>query len=519
MMNSKVQERQRAGPGAAAGARLVLPTVAAPTAGGGAADRHRLSMVLQPVLDTGLVVGAWVFACAGAVPLRGGTVTSPLLLVLLTVASAAVTGALPARSPIGMLRTVETGRLIRTVALGGVGVAVLDVFLRLGVGPVRLLFGVVGSLTLLVIEREIRRLTWGWLRSRGRLRYPVVLVGSNEDAVGLARLVREHHGLGVDLIGRVAGDVEAGAELAEIPWLGPLADMPLLIREHGVRAVLIAASALHNAELNELVRELAWTGVDVHVSSGLQGLGAQRVVLSPVALEPLLFLSHPQRQPWQRVVTRVVDLVGALVVLLVTWPVLVAAAVLIRAEDGGSVLFRQQRVGRDGVPFTLYKLRTMVEDAEDRLVDLRDANQRAGGPLFKMDDDPRVTRMGRFLRASSIDELPQLFNIIRGDMRLVGPRPALEEEVAEFSPRLQRRCVVKPGITGLWQVEARDDPSFWSYLRLDLYYVENWTLSLDIAILLATVPVVLMRGVAAALRALGVHQGDQAEGHVKPAVG
>jgi lipopolysaccharide/colanic/teichoic acid biosynthesis glycosyltransferase len=156
------------------------------------------------------------------------------------------------------------------------------------------------------------------------------------------------------------------------------------------------------------------------------------------------------------------------------------------------VFFKQVRIGRHGRPFIVYKFRTMVVDAEARLKELEQENARSG-PLFKMTRDPRITRVGKFLRDSSLDELPQLFNVLRGEMSLVGPRPALPSEVAQFDPELRDRLKVKSGLTGLWQVEARDNPSFDAYRRLDLYYVENWSVSLDLIILLATVEQVVAR--------------------------
>ena len=173
-------------------------------------------------------------------------------------------------------------------------------------------------------------------------------------------------------------------------------------------------------------------------------------------------------------------------------------AALIKLNDRGPVLFKQTRVGTDGNLFKVYKFRTMVVDAEARLAALAASNERTG-PLFKMDKDPRVTRVGRFLRASSLDELPQILNVLTGDMSLVGPRPALPSEVAAFDEELRDRTKVKPGITGLWQIEARDNPSFSAYRRLDLYYVENWSVSLDIVILFATIEHVITRFVTALL--------------------
>ena len=192
------------------------------------------------------------------------------------------------------------------------------------------------------------------------------------------------------------------------------------------------------------------------------------------------------------------DVVLATVMLLLALPVLLAAAMAIKVHDRGPVLFRQQRVGKDGKRFRLYKLRTMVPGAEQLLVPLRPENRR-DGPLFKLVHDPRVTRVGHFLRAASIDELPQLVNVLKGDMSLVGPRPALPEEVVQFDDELLERLRVLPGVTGLWQVEARDDPSFERYRRYDLHYLEHWSLTLDATILVATVGVVARRS-ARALR-------------------
>jgi exopolysaccharide biosynthesis WecB/TagA/CpsF family protein len=185
-------------------------------------------------------------------------------------------------------------------------------------------------------------------------------------------------------------------------------------------------------------------------------------------------------------VQRGIDIIGASVALLLATPVLAVTAIAIRLSDGGPVIFRQQRVGKDLRPFDLLKVRSMVVDAEARLAGLVADNERTGGPLFKLDDDPRITRVGRFIRATSIDELPQLVNVLRGEMSLVGPRPALPSEVAAFDEATLVRQQVRPGVTGLWQVEARDNPSFTAYQYLDTFYVENQSFALDCAILIAT---------------------------------
>jgi lipopolysaccharide/colanic/teichoic acid biosynthesis glycosyltransferase len=193
----------------------------------------------------------------------------------------------------------------------------------------------------------------------------------------------------------------------------------------------------------------------------------------------------------QHVAKRTLDLTVAVVALVLSLPVLLAAVLAVKATSPGPALFRQRRVGRDGQPFTILKLRTMVADAEARRDDVLHLNE-ADGPLFKISADPRVTPVGRLLRKLSVDELPQLVNVVRGDMSLVGPRPALPSEVAEWAPELHHRLLVRPGITGLWQVNGRSDCSFDDYARCDLEYVATWSLATDLAILAKTVPRVLL---------------------------
>jgi lipopolysaccharide/colanic/teichoic acid biosynthesis glycosyltransferase len=201
------------------------------------------------------------------------------------------------------------------------------------------------------------------------------------------------------------------------------------------------------------------------------------------------------------VTKRLIDLVLAAAVLIVTVPVLLIAAVAIKLQDRGSVLYTQERIGKDGRRFRIYKLRTMVPDAEHLQAQLVGVNGREG-PLFKANRDPRVTRLGRLLRLMSLDELPQLINVLKGEMSLVGPRPALPSEVERFDDDLLRRLTAPPGISGLWQVKAREDPSFDSYRRLDLQYVDNWSVRLDLTIIVLTVLVVLGRPVKRAVRSL-----------------
>ena len=230
----------------------------------------------------------------------------------------------------------------------------------------------------------------------------------------------------------------------------------------------------------------------MQLSTGLQGIDHRRLRASTVGYEPVLYLERPDTERWRTHAKRAIDLVFASVVLVLVAPFLVVAAALIKLGDRGPVLFRQERIGRNGRRFDVLKLRTMRVDAEAQLEELAARNERTG-PLFKLENDPRVTPIGRILRATSFDEIPQLFNVLRGQMSLVGPRPALAAEFEQFDDELQLRQQLTPGVTGLWQLEARDNPSFRTYRRFDLYYLRNWSISLDLMILLLTVFAVTIR--------------------------
>jgi exopolysaccharide biosynthesis polyprenyl glycosylphosphotransferase len=326
-----------------------------------------------------------------------------------------------------------------------------------------------------------------------------VIVGANEEGWDLYHLVANHPELGFRVCGVVGNPSEVTDRGYDVPWLGDTAHAVEAVSAAGANGVLVAASALPSTQLNRVVRDLLVAGVHVHLSSGIRGIDYRRVRSHPLAHEPLFYLEPISLARWQLVVKRALDLALATIGLVLASPVLAACALAIKLHDRGPVFFRQERVGLDGRTFTIMKLRTMVVDAEARLAEVAARNQR-DGVLFKLANDPRVTPVGRFLRATSLDELPQLINVVRGHMSLVGPRPALPVEVAQFDEELLARQRVRPGITGLWQVEARDSASFQVYQRLDLFYVENWSVSLDLAILLSTVQEVASRTVRAVRR-------------------
>jgi exopolysaccharide biosynthesis polyprenyl glycosylphosphotransferase len=276
-------------------------------------------------------------------------------------------------------------------------------------------------------------------------------------------------------------------------------DLPVYGTFDGIAEAVTAAGAdtvivLSCPELDgHSLRRLAWRleddDIDLIVASSLMDVGGNRTTIRPFDGLPMLHVDHPRLSGGRRVVKAAFDRVGAALLVLLLSPALLGIALAIRLDSPGPVLFRQVRVGRAGKPFTIFKFRSMSVDAERRLADLRPRNDN-DGVLFKLRDDPRVTRVGKLLRRYSLDELPQLFNVLLGHMSLVGPRPPLPAEVAAYPDDMHRRLAVRPGMTGLWQVSGRSDLPWEEAVRLDLRYVENWSLSLDLVIMLRTVSAV-----------------------------
>ncbi len=276
-----------------------------------------------------------------------------------------------------------------------------------------------------------------------------------------------------------------------IPVLGSIGEVNSALLAVQADTVAVAASPVATAEaLRGLSYQLDGTGVDLLVAPALTNVTGTRVSIRPMAGLPLLHLEEPELAGVRKLVKTGFDVLVALVLLILLLPVLLTIGLAVRLSSRGPALFRQERVGRAGAPFTVLKFRSMYDDAEARLAELRHLNDH-DGVLFKLRNDPRVTPVGRVLRKYSLDELPQLVNVLRGQMSLVGPRPPLPSEVARYDGHAHRRLLVKPGITGLWQVSGRSDLSWEETVRLDLQYVENWSLGLDISVLAKTAIAVL----------------------------
>lgn len=278
-----------------------------------------------------------------------------------------------------------------------------------------------------------------------------------------------------------------------VPVLGDLSSVREVVAEQHFDAVAVTGGECMN---QGYLRKLAWSledaDVELLVAPGLVEVAGPRLHIRPVIGVPLLHVDQPRFTGWPRVLKRTSDIVLTTVGLVLLAPLLIAVAIGIRLQDGGPVFFRQVRIGKNGEPFEMLKFRSMVVDAEARKAELMDRNEGHGG-LFKMSSDPRVTRLGQFLRDWSLDELPQLFNVLKGSMSLVGPRPHLADELAEMPGEASRRSLVTPGLTGLWQISGRSDLPGSEGIRLDLRYVENWSVTLDLFIMWKTARAVLTR--------------------------
>jgi exopolysaccharide biosynthesis polyprenyl glycosylphosphotransferase len=331
-------------------------------------------------------------------------------------------------------------------------------------------------------------------RDVGRYLLSVVAVG-HEAAV--ANLVKElgrdrYHGLTV--VGAcVAQPSDCDAEVAGVPVYGGLDDVTAAVRPSGADTVaVLACPEMDGLKLRALAWELEKTGTDLCVSPALLDVAGPRTTVRPIAGLTLLHVDHPQLSGFRLVMKDLFDRCVAAVALILLFPLMVLLGATIWLHDRGPALFTQIRVGKDGRVFRIYKFRTMVVDAEKHRADLLSSNDH-DGILFKLRRDPRVTAVGAHLRRWSVDELPQLLNVLLGDMSLVGPRPALPAEAAEYADHVRRRLVVKPGLTGLWQVSGRSDLSWEESVRLDLRYVENWSFALDLQIMWKTISALVWR--------------------------
>ena len=344
---------------------------------------------------------------------------------------------------------------------------------------------------------------WAWSRyvarqrSYGQCRSAVLAFGESEAVATLTHeLTRnprdgyEVVGVGIPGYGPPRGE-HLTVEGRAIPIVGGERDVLQAVRVCGADTVAIAGTEHFGVRgIRRLIWDLEPMGVDLVVSTGAMDVALSRLVMRPTAGLPLLHIEKPQYRGAMRFQKRAFDIVFALAALLASSPVLVATAIAIKATSKGPVFYASERLGIDGQPFSMLKFRTMTRDADKQLQTLLDANE-SDGLLFKIRNDPRITPVGRLLRRFSIDELPQFINVLRGEMSVVGPRPPLRREVEAYDCDVLRRLLVKPGVTGLWQVSGRSDLSWSESVRLDLSYVDNWSMVGDVLIIAKTAGAVL----------------------------
>jgi exopolysaccharide biosynthesis polyprenyl glycosylphosphotransferase len=331
-------------------------------------------------------------------------------------------------------------------------------------------------------------------RRAGQWSSTILAVGTSESVQHLADIARRTPEAGLIVVGACVEDAVEGDEVAPgVPVVGDVANAAELAEALDVDVVAVAGSGLGPRRIRQLGWALEGTRRNMVMAPGLTEVAGPRVYVSPVDGLPLMWVDQPQFTGTRRIVKRAVDVIGAIVALTVAAPVLLVLALAVGLTSRGPIIYRSTRVGQGNRQFTVYKFRSMYRDADVRRAALLEFNELGDSVLFKLRQDPRVTRVGRLLRQFSLDELPQLINVLNGSMSLVGPRPPLPEEVERYQGEVGRRLLVKPGLTGLWQVSGRSDLSWDESVRLDLYYVENWSLGFDFAIIARTVWAVLRR--------------------------
>lgn len=353
------------------------------------------------------------------------------------------------------------------------------------------------GLVALLFERYVARKYLHRLRRNGDWSHRVLIVGDQLRARELLRTVTRDRHAGLNVVGACLTDGVIGIDdlRHDVPVMGGADDVIDAITSLDVDTVAVVTSRDFGSEA---LRRLSWSlegwGVDIIVAPALTDVAGPRIHIRPVAGLPLLHLEEPDYRGGTQVVKAVFDRLVAGGLLVVLSPLLLVVAAMIRMTSDGPAIFRQQRLGKAGDPFTICKFRTMYDGADARFLELVERQgENAGGMFVKLRDDPRITPVGQWLRRFSLDELPQLINVVRGDMSLVGPRP-LPAAVEQIGVDVRRRLLVRPGITGLWQVSGRSDLPWEESVRLDLYYVENWSLSFDLLILWKTVRVALLGG-------------------------
>nr|WP_306661477.1 sugar transferase [Mangrovihabitans endophyticus] len=453
-------------------------------------ERRYVRNLLVADLTAGVAAGAATFAVRFGTQVtaynRGYLLLSALLPLVMLLA---LVGSRAYERRYLFVGTDEYERVIR----GGIGLiagaAVLSYALGLDLARSYVLAALPATVASALVLRFALRKRLHLSRARGECLRRVLVVGHEMSVVSITRQLRRERYHGLEVVGACLPEHHDGA--IDLPVYGTFDDVATAVDAADVDTVVVlGCPELDGEQLRRLAWRLERDEVDLVVASALVDVAGARTTIRPFDGLPMLHVEHPRLHGGARLVKDAVDRFGALLLVLLFGPVLLGVALCVRLTSRGPVLFRQVRVGRDGREFRIFKFRSMYVDAEARLAELKHLNEH-DGVLFKMRDDPRVTTVGRWLRRFSLDELPQLLNVVAGQMSLVGPRPPLPSEVAAYAGDVGRRLAVKPGMTGLWQVSGRSDLPWEEAVRLDLRYVENWSLSLDLVILMRTMSAVV----------------------------
>ncbi len=357
---------------------------------------------------------------------------------------------------------------------------------RLFYSRIIFIYAGIAILLLLGLARIVRGMVLARLRQAGRGVDRVLIIGAGEAGRTVMRNLIAQPELGYRVVGFLDDDpAKSVADIGPIKAFGPLDNLPTVAKEQNINQVIITLPWQYHRKILRLVNEAEQTGIRARVVPDFFQLSFGGVDIEAINGIPLISIKENALTGFNNTVKRIADVLLAGLAMILFAPLWLIVVIAIRLDSPGPILFRQERAGRYGKPFQVYKFRSMYQNAEALLEKLRAQNE-AAGPLFKIRDDPRRTRVGRFIRKTSIDELPQLINVLRGEMSVVGPRPGLLSEVAQYQDWHRKRLEVLPGMTGLWQVSGRSNLTFDEMVLLDIYYTENWSLSLDLRILLRT---------------------------------
>lgn len=341
---------------------------------------------------------------------------------------------------------------------------------------------------LTAILRILKRLLYFRLANHDLVCKNVIIVGAGKVGTSLMNELSQNKSLGFKVVGYVDDDYESN-QYIKSQYLGTTSELNILLQKYIVDEIIITIPSEREL-VNKIITDLRKIDIKIKIIPDLFNLVMSTVQIDNINALPVVTLVKTPMRGVGLLSKRIFDIVAASILLFIISPVFLITSIAIMIDSRGSIFYKQTRLGKNGKQFGMLKFRSMVSEAEKLLKNLEKQNE-MDGIAFKMKDDPRVTRVGRFIRKYSIDELPQLINVIKGDMSLVGPRPPLPKEVQQYGDWEWRRLEVLPGITGLWQVSGRSDLSFNQWMNLDVYYIENWSLGLDLKILLKTIPVVL----------------------------